>query len=835
MLAAVFAAALLASPFDFLGFGPYDPAVPDPAKVLGYGPGARHTTYDAQERVLRAIAEKVPSRVRIVSYGKSTEGRDLRIAVLGSPENLARLDEIRAGWDAVARSAKVDEAALAGLPVVVWINQCVHGDETASFESGMWLVYTLAASRSPRILGALKDAVVVVNPVYNPDGHERFVVWYNSVAVGSPARAAFEQRPPSVVGGRTNHYRFDMNRDRIALSQDESRAEAAEVLRWNPQVYIDQHGEVGTYFFPPCSMAINVNVGRERYEKWTDIFGRASAAAFDGHGWLYFVRKTFDLYYGGYLDSWNTLVGAIGMTHETDGGSRLAIERGSGVVTLRDGMMKHLTSALATLESAASRRAELAREYASFKASANSGSGLGGFRRVVVTSDDPRPLLRLAEQLRAHGITAFFSGRAFRQRATAYLDGKSEERNFPAGALVVDLTQPLGLLAKALLEPGADFEPAFVAAQEEIFRKQQSKEQYPPAPEPDFYDVTGWSVVLGHGLTGYWSSETPSVPSGEAPARPGRALFGKQGAFLRYSDRDDALAAFDLLAAGLRVDVAETEMRVGGETLPAGTFLVLRQYNADREETVRRVAEARGVRFEPLETAYPDGGAAAGPGSEVSPLGKPKIAVVFGTDTGTTGFGSAWFALERTFRVPFTPVSTSLLADPGDYSCVICPPGNYPAPSQGLRDWVRGGGSLIVLGRGGWALGERGFAKLETREAMSVPGSIFKATLNPRSPFSRGYDVSRPLPIPVDGGTFYLPAKEGGAVVSIADAPSAKNLLSGWAWSDSEAALRGTVWLHDQPVGGGHVFFFAQDPTDRAMWPGLDKLLLNAMLAGRRE
>lgn len=835
MLVPLLAAALLGSPFDFLGFGPYDAAVPEPSQILGYGPGERHTSYDAQERVLRAIADKAGTRMRLVPYGRSTEGRELRIAVLGSAENIARLDAIQTGWKAIAKGGADPAQAIGDLPIVVWINECVHGDETASFESGMWLIYTLAASRSPRVTEALANAVVIVNPVYNPDGHERFVVWYNSVAVGSASRAAFEQRPPSVIGGRTNHYRFDMNRDRVAMSQSESRQEAAEVLRWNPQVYIDQHGEVDTYFFPPCSMSLNVNIGRERYEKWSDVFGRASAAAFDEHGWLYFVRRTFDFYYAGYLDSWNTLTGAIGMTHETDGGSRLAIERaGGGVTTLRDGMAKHLTTALATIETAAARRQDLAREYAAYKASASTGAALGKFRRVIVTSPDSRPLVRLREQLAVHGIAAAFAARPFEQRATAYADGKAADRSFPAGSLVVDLAQPQGLLAKALLEPGSDFEPEFVRRQEKAFAARGAKETYPPGPESEFYDITAWSLVYGHGVSGFWASETPAFVPGEPAAVRCQARYGKQGAFLRYTDRADALAVFDLLAAGVRVDVAEAAMTVGGQALAAGTFLVLRQYNADAAEALARVAEKRGVAFEPLETAYPDGGD-TGPGSSSFPLARPRISVVFGAEGGTTAFGSAWFALERTFGIPFTPVTSAALSDPGDATCLVCPPGAYPAPTQALKDWVRAGGSLVVLGRPGWALGERGFAKLQTRDAMSIPGSIFRARLNPRSPFCAGYDPSLPLPVPIDGGTFLVAAPEGGAVVSISSDKDAKNLLSGWAWPDSEEALRGAVWLHDQPVGRGHVFIFAEDPTDRAMWPGLDKLLLNAILAGSGE
>jgi hypothetical protein len=100
-------------------------------------------------------------------------------------------------------------------------------------------------------VAALRDSVVLLNPVFNPDGHERFVVYYNSVAVGSPESFAFEKEQPWAVSGRSNHYRFDLNRDKIAQSQAETRHETREYLRWNPQVFVDQHGQPEVYFFPP--------------------------------------------------------------------------------------------------------------------------------------------------------------------------------------------------------------------------------------------------------------------------------------------------------------------------------------------------------------------------------------------------------------------------------------------------------------------------------------------------------------------------------------------------------------------------------------------------------
>ncbi|RYG63426.1 hypothetical protein EON77_20950, partial [bacterium] len=301
---------------DFLAYGPYEAPEVGPERTLGYALGSRITTYRDQERALDAIAARFPRRVRRIDYGRSVEGRPLRVYAIGSEANLARWDEVLAQNARVAAGG----APPRDLPAIVWINETIHGNEPASFESAMGLVYNLAASRSVEITGALQNALVVVNPCYNPDGHERFAVHYDSVARGDDAPGNYEAGEPSAIYGRVNHYRFDMNRDRISMTQDETRQEVALFLKVRPHVYVDQHGQVENYFFPPNPMAVHAGTDRARVEKWTDTFGRATAAKFDANGWSYFTRQEFDLFYPGYLDSFTTLSGAIGMTHETDGG-----------------------------------------------------------------------------------------------------------------------------------------------------------------------------------------------------------------------------------------------------------------------------------------------------------------------------------------------------------------------------------------------------------------------------------------------------------------------------------------------------------------------------------
>ena len=199
--------------------------------------------------------------------------------------------------------------------------------------------------------------MILLNPVFNPDGHERFVVSFNAAATGSADSWAFENDTPWLMQGRFNHNRFDMNRDKIAQSQPETQQETREFLRWLPHVFVDQHGQPETYFFPPNAQATNPNIDRVRMEKWTTLFGKANGAAFDKNGWTYVNRETYDLFYPGYLDSFSSLCGAIGMTYETDGGGNLVTRKGDGTLTtLRDATAHHFETALATAQSAASNR-----------------------------------------------------------------------------------------------------------------------------------------------------------------------------------------------------------------------------------------------------------------------------------------------------------------------------------------------------------------------------------------------------------------------------------------------------------------------------------------------
>jgi hypothetical protein len=70
------------------------------------------------------------------------------------------------------------------------------------------------------------------------------------------------------------------------------------------------------------------------------------------------------------------------------------------------------------------------------------------------------------------------------------------------------------------------------------------------------------------------------------------------------------------------------------------------------------------------------------------------------------------------------------------------------------------------------------------------------------------------------------PSKKGANVVTFAENP----FMMGHKWEDTEDLLKGKLYLADVPVGQGHVILFADDPTFRNYWRGLDRLFLNCIL-----
>lgn len=711
--------------FDFYARGPYRGSVPRPQDLLRYDVGRFHTTYAQMEAVVNAIARAASDRVRIFELGVTNEHRMMYLIAISAPENLARLDEIKANNAKLVDPRKTTpqeaEAIIKTNPLIVWLAYTIHGNESASFEAMMQVVYQLAASEEPTTLEILKNNVILIIPCENPDGHERFVTWYNSVAMGNADRNAFEHREPWSIFGRYNHYRFDLNRDNIAATQVETQLMQKAFFEWNPQIVADHHGQPSQYFFPPASLPINPNLPQPTTNKWMEIFGKANADSFDAQKWDYYIRDVFDLFYPGYWDSFPSLNGATGMTYETDGGGfkglRWTRDDGS-IVTLRSAIAKHFVASMTTLETAAKVRLERLKDFYEFRKTAMQEAQQEKMKRIVILPNKDRiKAAELMETLKRMKIEISVAKKPFTSNlAHSYRQKSSpaESVNFPEGSYLIDLSQPQKRLIKALLEIETPQNREFVEDQIARFKRNQRRGKKEPKEEYGFYDITAWSLPLAFGLNAYWTEDLTPVEKEAltdeylANVKKGSVTGRAQMAYVFPYDTDvAAIMALRLLKEDFRVAVATRVMNAGGKTWKPGTFVVRVTRNPERvHEAVGRIARELGVNVTAINTGFFNQGD-TGIGSEtLISLEKPKIAMLADEGVDQTSFGSIWWTFDK-YKIDFTALSFSAIRSGAlkNYNVLIMPDGSAErylsmlgkAGLDALKDWIEQGGTLITM------------------------------------------------------------------------------------------------------------------------------------------
>lgn len=855
----LFAARAATAQDAFATGGSYDPAVPTPRAVLGYELGEAFTPHHMVARFLDRVAA-TSRRIHVDTIGRSVEGREMFLVVATSEANQARLAQIQA--DAVrladprGASAADLAAVTARLPVIVWLAYNVHGGEASGLEAALGMIYQLAAGRDAETQMILDSAVVIIDPLQNPDGHERHVQdWTrNRSALGIPTTPGAMIHQGNWPGPRTSHYYFDLNRDWYILSHPETRGRVAAFLRWYPHVAVDLHemGTNSTYYFAPPMDPVNKNVTPDII-RWWDIFSVANAAAFDAHGWGYFRREGYDEFYPGYGVSWPILTGAVGMTYEEASSAGGAIRRDDGtILTLREAAWHHYTASWATATTSARRARERVRDYLAFRQSAITDGERGPMRAVVVESDEQGRADSLVARLLMNGIAVQrLRAAADAREATEYGDAAMRPARLPAGAYVVDLAQPQGRLAKALLEPEAVLDSSFIRQELESRRTGQGDR---------FYDVTAWSLPYTFRVRAWWTRTLPGpldavTALSAAPVAPvAQARHGY--AFPPGSEASIRMLA-GLLADSVRVWFAPKAFTQAGQAFPTGAFIVRVAANGPEvHEIVRRHAAASGARVVALASAMADSGSDLGSNS-VFFVHPPRIAVLGGTPVSGGSFGSTWYLFDQRLRYRVTTVNVAALANfrLGEFDVLIVPSVMGGGLDQALGDtgrarlqqWVRQGGTLIALdGAMSWLASERlGLARIRLRRdtvradstggaalPADVPGAIVRLTGDTLSPLLAGIRP-RELPALINSGRIYDPPKDlraGEAILRFA--PAARLRLAGYLWPEVPARLAESVYLWTESAGRGRVIAFAADPTFRDMWRGLLPVFANAVFLG---
>lgn len=875
MIATLTLVAALAVPSPVSPGTRYDPTIPTLKQVVGHEVGQEITSPEGIAAYLNALAAAAPDRARAFEYARSEEGRALHVLAIGSPDRISRLDAVRESLRRLADprglAAGEAERLVGELPAVVWLLHGVHGNEISSPDAALALAHhLLAAQDDPTVDAVRREAIVLVDPLQNPDGRARFLAT-NRLGRGAtpdPEPAAAEHDEPW-PGGRSNHYLFDMNRDWFAQTQPETRGRLRVFLEWYPHVAVDLHemGGDSTYFFAPPARPLNPHVTRAQ-QAWHDAFGRSIAERFDAAGQAYFVREVFDAFYPGYGETWPLVHGSIGMTFEQASARGLVWRREDDTeLTLLDGIHNHFRAALATVETAARGREKLLRDFLDFRRSAVAEGEAGAVRQyVLLPGGDRARLLRLADLLLGQGIEV----------RVAAAELRSGARSFPAGSIVVPLAQPAGRLVRNLLDPKVSMDEAFV--------KEQDRRRKKRLPD-EIYDQTGWSLPLAFDVecvgTAALAGETRPYAPGSVADEGG--LGAAKVAWLLPWGSGTAAAVAEALQAGLKVHVAEGGFRLAGRAFPAGTAIVRVAENPDTaRETLGRIARRHGAEAVAVDSGYVEEGVSLGSG-RVRLVRKPRVLLAWDRPTSSTSTGWARWVLERRFGQPATAVRVSSLGrvDLSRYDVVVLPSGDYgEALGEGavkrLRDWASAGGTLVALGEASRWLTREKVGLLDTKTELrdgrpetepgrdekkeaerppakdrdgqpepfdleksiqpererpdAVPGAILRVTLDPEHWLSAGTDGE--IQAIVESRRVFTPVKlDKGTNVGVY-AKKDSMVESGLVWDDVRDRLAQKAFLMHQPLGQGHVIAFAEDPNYRGYAEATELLFVNAVLLG---
>lgn len=837
----------------------FDAAVPTPRASLGYEVGDKFTPHHRIIRYLEQLAA-TSKRVRVDTLGVTAEGREIVMAIITSERNLGRLAQIQADAKRLADPRGASDAELrevaARQPAVVWLGYTVHGNEASGTEASLAMLYQLAAGRDAETMAILDSTVVLIDPVQNPDGHERHVqdVMRASGAFGPDATPGALIHQGNWPGGRTSHYYFDLNRDWFIHSHPESRARTGAMLTWWPQVAVDLHemGSNSTYFFAPPMEPVNKNVPPNTF-KWWDIFAGGIGASFDAAGWAYFRREGYDEFYPGYGVSWPILLGAIGATFEQASSGGGAIRRDDGtILTLREAAHHHYTAAWSMTLTAARRRSELVSDYLRSRQQNVTELSRSPMRAVVLARDSQGRADSLVARLMGNGIEVQRITRDVAiAGATEYGARAAANVNAASGWYVVDLAQPQGRLAKALLEPDAQLDSTFIREELEARRTGQPSR---------FYDVTGWSLPMAFRVRAFTAAALPAGLERVTLVRtrtPMVVPVAAHGwAFEAGSETSYRLLA-GLFRDGIRVWYAPKSFRVGGASYPNGAFIVRTAGNpANVLETLRaRVRETEAV-VRPIPSALVEDGTDLGSNSVV-PVNAPRIALVGGNGVNGNSFGFSWYMFDQRLAYPVTTVAAGFLASAGinDFDVVVIPStqgGAFEAAlgeagKARLQQWVRDGGVLVTLqGATSWLASERsGLSRFRVRQDTSrgpggegaalpvnIPGAIARALPDRLSPLMAGV-LEDEVPVLVSGGLVLQAPRDlrpGERVLRFA--PEDRVRLSGYFWPEGAARIAGSPYLFTESVGQGRVIGFHGDPNFRDIWRGLLPVFANAVFLG---
>lgn len=835
---------------------------PHPREVLGFTPGDDYQLADYSQilEYFRRL-DAASDRVRVDLVGKSTQGRDLIVAVITAEANFAKLERYRVIARRLARAQDLSEQEARALAregkAIVWIDAGLHALETGPAQHALLLAHRMATDESEEARRIRNDVILVLMPVVEPDGLDTVAAWYRKT-VHTP----YQDSPMPWLFG--TYASYDNNRDYFMQTQVETRVVSRLLYaEWLPQIVYNHHQ--GFYpariFVPPFPDPFNPNID-PGVLRGIELVGAAMQHRFEQEGKEGVIsRYGFSSWYNGSLRttaSFHNMIGILSeTTHDTPTpfyydpaamperfGNGWSTKEPStdyprpwkgGWIHFRDVLDYMLTGSMAVLDVASRYREDLL--YRIYQVGARQIQ-LGRTEPPVAyvippEQHDPPVAAKLVEVLMRGGVEVQRADSAF----------TADGQRFPAGSLVISLAQAYRPFIKDLLEP----------------QRYPEVRAYPGGPPVPPYDNAGWTLSYQMGVR--------AIPVGrpfdarltrlaEFPRAAGR-LSGRAGWGYALDPRlnHTALAIRRFWKHGLDLWRVPTPLVAARGTLPPGAVVLRRS----------RLADSLIQAFVP-ELGLAVHGLAGRPDSliELRPkrIGLYRSWTTEWVDDWVAGEGwTRWMfdqyeipyrslgnaeiragGLERRFDVILIPDQAADDILHGYHAGrrqfelphQALPPPEYQGGIEeeglaALKAFVEEGGTLVLVDRacdlGTERLGlpvRNALAGLSSQEFFG-PGSVVRASVDTGAALGFG--------LPSEVAVFFRKSRafvwDDPAVRPAVRYAERDLLMSGWLAGESHLAGKGAVV--EVPLGRGRVILLGFSPYFRGQPHGTFKLLFNAL------
>jgi hypothetical protein len=832
--------------------------VPTPESVFGHRVGADYKLIDYKQSIdyFRRLAA-ASDKIKLVEVGKSSFGMPWTMAIISSPDNLARLPRLQAIAQRIAHPAGLTDDSARALAregkAFVDISGGLHASEIAGSQHTSQLAYDLLTRTDDATKEILDNDVLFLWPSINPDGQDIVVNWYRQ-NVGTPYETS------GLVELYQKYIGHDNNRDAYMLNVPESRVVARVWREWEPQVIYVQHQTAPfptRIWLPPFAEPIAPRVN-PLMSRQVNAIGMTIAQQLETNGQpgATHMGTGFDAWYPGYIDYmpmlqninafWTetalyqyatphqyTMNDLRGTYADLRPGALYAIPWTPGWWRLRDAVEYMETASLATLSYAAKYREQVLwnRYQAGRNTIAKYASNAPYAYVIPKAQRDPNAAAELLRRM------AFLGVRVSELGAPATIDGLA----YPPGTWIIPLDQEFGELVRQLFEP----------------QKYPDLREFPGGPPDQPYDAAGWTLPYQMDVK-VAEVKTPLA----APVRSSLRLL--QGTATDW--RTAADAPFSISAAAAGIVTPRTTITGKGNSLsldPAqnNTFRVINRAAADKAT----------IRFEPGDSTHSahyliasnkyDAMAAElgitaqrknAPKNAVSIM--PRVAIF---RPGPPSMDEGWTEwLFDTHEFKFTPLMNAEVK-PGNlnakYDVIVFASDNANAIVNGLNAqrtpekyaggigadgvraldaFVRAGGTIVAINQSSNFMIDS--LKLPVRNVVRglrntdyfASGSILEIITDPSHPVMAG--MPEKAKVFTDGSPVFttLDGFQGAALAKYQ--ASGSPLQSGYLLG--ERFLNGYAAALDVKQGNGHVILIGFRPQWRGQPVGSFRVVFNAAL-----